>query len=215
MRGIASFVTPYLELIKQCENRYGSKIYPGSPLIAALSLRAQDKSILVEKNPEAAKNLRAYAAHWPHNKVIERDGWNTLLSLLPPPERRGIVLIDPPYEATDEWSTIHKTLNAAWRKWPTGIYALWYPIKDREALQREMNIFHNSGVHKVLRLEVLAHPPTIEKRLIGTGMLIINPPWTLERDAHVILPELARILGKDASFSRTLSAYRVEWLVAP
>lgn len=211
-------IAPYLELLARCQARYGAQTYFGSPLLAHLMLRvdgvdALDKSILIEKHPEAANDLRTIARAWPHTKILERDGWETLCALVPPPERRGVVLIDPPYEVINEWEMICAQLMRAWQKWSTGIYALWYPIKDLHALESPMKHIKTSGMRKILRLEVMIKPPSSDKGLSGTGMLIVNPPWLLESEAQILLPELARVLGKDAQFSKTHHAFKIEWLV--
>jgi 23S rRNA (adenine2030-N6)-methyltransferase len=194
-------LAPYLALLAKVKERYGENRYGGSPLLAVMSLREQDKSILVEKHPEAALALRRLFSRWPNTKVLERDGWETLSALIPPPERRGLVLIDPPYEAPDEWQTLQKKLSAAYTKWPIGVYVLWYPIKDRATVNTWMKFFKSEPFRKVLRLEVCVYSPHDPRRLNGTGLLIINPPWGLEDDARVVLPPLARVLAKQPSVS--------------
>ena len=211
-------IAPYLSLLARCRAHYGETTYFGSPLLAQLMLRADgdklhDKSILIEKHPQVAADLRNIARAWSHTKVLQRDGWETLSALIPPPERRGVVLIDPPYEVANEWDVICTQLLKAWQKWSTGIYALWYPIKDLDALETHMKQIKTSGMRKVLRLEVMIKQPSHEKGLIGTGMLVINPPWLLESEAQILLPELARVLGKDQQLSMTPRSSRIEWLV--
>jgi 23S rRNA (adenine2030-N6)-methyltransferase len=129
---------------------------------------------------------------------------------VPPPERRGIVLIDPPYEDKDEFTRLADHLAAAHGKWPTGIYLAWYPIKDRRGPDLLAARLKRSGLPKTLRAEILVALPRDPEMLNGSGLIIVNPPWSLERELTDQLPVLAKLLARDGD--RNARAH-VDWLV--
>src|SRR5262249_17866349 len=130
-------------------------------------------------------------------KVLAVDGWKALAGHVPPPERRGLILIDPPFEQESDFRRLIDTLSLAHRKWATGIYILWYPIKDRsqpDALARRLR---RSNILKILRTELtVVSPLSDHRRLNGSGLIVINPPWLLENELGVMLPILAEVLGQ-------------------
>src|SRR5262249_53201547 len=140
-------------------------------------------------------------------KTLTIDGWLAMNAYVPPKERRGLVLIDPPFEADADFARLASGLAAAYRKWATGIYALWYPIKgssEPEALAKRLR---RLGLAKVLRAELLVTPLSDQSRLNGAGMILVNPPWTLKNELSVLLPALAGILGREAK-----GRFRLDWL---
>ncbi len=174
--------------------------YPGSPLLAATWLRAQDSAQLCEIQGDETRALRRLFAGDTRVHVHDRDGYAALKALLPPRERRGLVLIDPPYEQQDaEFRVIQQSLQVALQRWPNGVYAIWYPIK----LRRHIAPFHRwlsrCGSRRVLAAELLLHPDDSPLRLNGAGMAIINAPWQLDRRMREILPAMARHLGEKAT----------------
>ena len=178
------------------------RVYPGSPRVAAAMARPGDQLFLAELHPEEAYLLRGemkgvLAA------VHERDGYEMLKALTPPKERRGLVLMDPPYEKADEFETVATALITAHGRWPTGMYALWYPIKDDSARRRFLRRLEQSGLRKILLTEL--YLPVQADALYGTGMVIVNPPWQLDSEARSCLAALAPILGAERS--------EVRWLV--
>jgi 23S rRNA (adenine2030-N6)-methyltransferase len=201
----------YLNLVRALNAGRGSDIalYPGSPLLASLLLRDTDRALLCELQPEEAGHLRALFKADSRVAVHERDGYEALRSLLPPKEKRGLVLIDPPFEAQDgEFRLIEAALKQAQSRWPTGIYAVWYPIKLRQQLAGFYRWLRGSGFGKVLAAELLVHPDNSALRLNGSGMVIINPPWKFERQLEELLPVLAQHLAQGR-----FGQQRVEWLV--
>jgi 23S rRNA (adenine2030-N6)-methyltransferase len=178
----------YLDLVRAC----GAGRYPGSPLIAAKMLRPQDRLVAIEKHPEEAAALKETLAPFRSADVDMGDGYGRLLKLLPPPSRRGLVLMDPPFEQVDEFSIMARTLVAAVRKFATGIYLAWYPVKARGAADAFVGEVLAGDVHKALTIEtqVAPHP----SRLTRAGLLVINPPFgfadQMRAAAAVLMPRL-------------------------
>ncbi len=184
-------------------------VYPGSPLIASLLMREHDAGILCELQPDEAEALKTVFRGDPRIAVHARDGYAAMKALLPPPQRRGLVLIDPPFEAQEqEFRYIEKALADAQRLWPTGIYAIWYPIKLRQHVQPFHRWLARSGFPRILVAELLLHPDNSALRLNGCGMAIINPPWKFERQLEELLPTLQSLLAQGR-----YGQHRVEWLV--
>ena len=203
---IQGLLAPYLDAVAAHNPGGGIKIYPGSPLLVRAWLRPGDRLIACECEPRAAAALAKNLATSTRAKALAIDGWTALSAYIPPKERRGLVLIDPPYEAPDEFSRIADAFKEARRKWASGIYLLWYPIKDRAGPDGLAKSLKALGADKILRAEMtLARVPAAD-RLIGTGLVIANPPWTLERQLAALLPALAACLAPDEG------GFRLDWL---
>jgi 23S rRNA (adenine2030-N6)-methyltransferase len=189
-------------------NEHGLKLYPGSPLQAARAMRATDSAQLCELHPEEAARLRELFHHDRRMHVHERNGYEALKALLPPKEKRGLVLIDPPYEAQEaEYRLIEQALKAALARWPTGVYAVWYPVKQRSQVQPFLRWLGHCGARRVLRAELLVHPDDSPLRLNGSGMAIINAPWKLDETLREPLRALARLLSQERP-----AEWRLDWL---
>jgi len=163
--------------------------YPGSPRIARHMLRPQDRLAVVELHPEDGRLLRREFRNDPQVGVHEQDAYISLKALLPPKERRGLVLIDPPFEVKDEFRRIAKGMAEALRRWPNGIYGIWYPIKDREPVERFLGELAALG-KPCFTAELFRYVPDDPTRLNGTGMVLINPPWQLDEALGALLPVL-------------------------
>lgn len=202
----------YLNLVRALNaNRSGHDIavYPGSPLLASLLMREDDRAQLCELQPDEAAHLRNVFRGDGRIAVHERDGYESLKSLLPPKEKRGLVLIDPPFEAQDgEFRLIEAALKQAQTRWPSGVYAIWYPIKLRQQLAGFYRWLKGSGFSKVLAAELLVHPDNSALRLNGSGMVILNTPWKFERQLEELLPVLSQHLAQGR-----FGQHSVEWLV--
>jgi 23S rRNA (adenine2030-N6)-methyltransferase len=187
----------------------GAGRYPGSPLIAARLLRPDDRLIAIEKHPEEFAELKKTLAIFATTRVVEADGYERLTALLPPPERRGLVLIDPPYESDDEFERGANALIEAQRKFATGIYMLWFPIKSAAAANAFAGEVANTGVSKLLRIDIdLGTQPKGDKeRLSAAGLLIVNPPFGFAEEMRQIARILAPSLGRDGP-----AAITVNWL---
>jgi 23S rRNA (adenine2030-N6)-methyltransferase len=180
--------------------------YPGSPEIARHCLRADDRMILNELHPQDRALLARRFARDARAKVLSLDAYQALRMLLPPPERRGLVLIDPPFEAANEAERMVSGLAAAYRRFATGCYLLWYPVKNQPQADRLAAALGGLGLPKMLRAEVTVRPVDGQTRLRGSGLVIVNPPYTLEEELRVLLPTLAERLGQGEA------AWRVEAL---
>ena len=184
-------LAPYLSVVKPWTDR---GFYTGSPAIVAGLLRDGDRLAACELHPEDAEVLRANFRRDRRVAVHHRDGYEALPALIPPPERRGLVFIDPPYEARDEAERLAAALVAAVRKWPTGILAAWYPIKDETIGWTLARALADAGVASCLRAEFLRHPIDGE-RLAGGGMVFVNPPWRFDQEMEQAGAALAEAFG--------------------
>ncbi len=193
---VERLIAPYREVLAQTRARHGPTAYPGSPQIVREMLRPQDRGVLVELHPADHAVLADRFVTAANVKVLHLDGWTALRSLIPPPERRGLVLIDPAYEASDELDRLTREMARAVRKWPTGLFMGWYPIKDPAAVERSLATLDGAG--KGLRLETMVDRADDPARLNGAGLLILNPPWSLEEEANTLLPALAERLARGA-----------------
>ena len=192
---------PYLDIVRAFNPQAPLKTYPGSPLIARALLRPQDRLTACEVAPKARKLLIDALRRDTQARVVDLDGWTALPAFVPPKERRGLVLIDPPYEQKDEFERLAGGFVEAFAKWPTGSYLLWYPVKSRRAtddLARHVaqSVADGTPPGKCLRLEFSVAPQMAGAGLTSAGLLIVNPPWTLMGELKTILPELEKPLGQ-------------------
>ena len=197
----ASLVAHYLDIVRAFNSQRELEVYPGSPLIARALLRPQDRLTACEVEPKARKHLIDALRRDTQARVVDLDGWLALPAFVPPNERRGLVLVDPPYEQKDEFERMAEGFAEAFAKWPTGSYLLWYPVKSRRAtdsLARHVAQAVGGGpsLGKCLRLEFSVAPQNAGTNLTSAGLLIVNPPWTLAGELRTILPELERPLGQ-------------------
>ncbi|MGN6515772.1 MAG: 23S rRNA (adenine(2030)-N(6))-methyltransferase RlmJ [Rhizomicrobium sp.] len=183
----------YLSLARGTEGQY-----PGSPLIAVKMLRPQDRLVAIEKHPEEYAELRRSLRPFARARVVEGDGYRELLALLPPPERRGLILIDPPYEDEREFEHAAAGMLTAYLRFATGVYMLWFPVKSPSAADAFCGEIANRGIDKLLRIGVSITPPPAKpgrEPLAAAGLLVVNPPFGLDEDmraaARVIEPALA------------------------
>jgi len=198
---IAPLIKPYLDIVRAFNRPGDLEAYPGSPLIARALLRPQDRLTACEVEPKARKRLIDALRRDTQARVVDLDGWVALPAFVPPKERRGLILIDPPYEQKDEFERLATGFAEAFAKWPTGSYLLWYPVKSRRAtdtLARHVTDAIGAGptVGKCLRLEFSVAPQAAGTALISAGLLIVNPPWTLAGELKALLPELEKPLGQ-------------------
>lgn len=182
-------------------------VYPGSPLLARACMRPQDRAVLMELHPQDAARLKALFRGDRQVAVHMTDGYHGLKAFLPPKERRGIVLIDPPFEAADEFARLASGLQEAHRRWATGIYAVWYPVKDRHDVRRLQTALQASGLPKLLLAELCVYPEDRPDRLSGCGMVLVNPPWRHDLLLQELLVALAAHLAEPDA-----ARVRVEWL---
>lgn len=190
----------YFAAINACNPGDELRFYPGSPLITSHFMRPQDKATLYELHPTdfslLSKNTRANR----RIKVLNQDSLGGLLSLLPPTSRRALILMDPSYEMKSDYDQVFKILKQAHKKFATGTYALWYPVVERHRIRKLEKLFINSGIRNIQRFELGLEPDSQEHGMTASGMIVINPPWTLFTTMKSLLPELAGALdeGKGA-----------------
>ncbi len=179
-----------------CINLYFSKkLYPGSPLIARHFLRANDRMILSEWNPTPYQLLKHQFAQDRQVAVHCQNGYQSLKASLPPKERRGLILIDPPYEKMDEIDLLIQLLPKITERFETGVYALWYPIKNRLSINNLLQALQEQIHRPYLIAEISIYPEDLSFQLNGCGMMIINPPWKLNEELAEILPWLWKTLS--------------------
>lgn len=175
--------------------------HPGSPLLAVKLLRAQDRMIAIEKQPEEFAALRSVLQPFASATSIHADGYAKLSSLLPPAQRRGVILIDPPYEDADEFGNAAIAIRRAVERFATGIFLVWYPLKSRG----EANAFHGelaaSGAKKILiaELDIGVDENKGLDQLHAAGLAVVNPPFGFAAEVSAMLEELVSVLGRDIS----------------
>jgi 23S rRNA (adenine2030-N6)-methyltransferase len=195
----------YLDVVKAFNRGGELRIYPGSPLVTTSLLRSQDRLVACELEPKSAALLAKALQGDRRAKSITIDGWTALGAFVPPKERRGLVLIDPPFEEAGDFDRLSSAFAAAYRKWPTGIYLMWYPIKERGGPDAVARRLKRLGVPDILRCEVLLGSPRADAGLVGSGLIIVNPPFPLQADLRSFMPVLAQLLSPAATA-------RIDWL---
>ena len=203
----AALLGPYFEAVGLAEGVDTLKSYPGSPLIARRLLRKQDRLFAIELHPDDAGRLRKLFAGDVQTRVLELDGWLALGAQLPPKEKRGLVLVDPPFEQPGEFDRIADGLAKAYRRWPGGIYALWYPVKNRMEIADFRDRLGSTGIARILDIRFGISRPSPEPRLDGCGIIVVNPPFTLEAEMQAVLPALHALLADDRR-----AAWSTQWL---
>jgi 23S rRNA (adenine2030-N6)-methyltransferase len=192
---------PYLEIVREglLDSLEGGTAgrYPGSPALAQSLLRSQDRMIFCELHPADRRRLTRHSGRDKRIKVIEIDGYMALRAYVPPVERRGLVLIDPPFEKTGEFATLARKAIEAWKKWPTGVYCIWYPVKDEDAVDDFYKELGKSGMASILRLELSVGQIGAKPGLVSNGLAVINPPYVLKTEAEELLPYLLEVLAQD------------------
>ena len=203
---------PYREAIAACNPdlapRHAPRFYPGSPFLFQRLLRAHDRLVLTELQQDESTALAQRFADDRRVRVHRREAFEALATFLPPPERRGLVFIDPSYELVDEWRRVVAALSGAHRRWATGVLAAWYPIQLRQTVERFLNQLSESGMRSILVAELYPLPTDVGRRLNGSGMVIVNPPWRLDEDLRGILPWLHAVLDPQGQ-----GGWRTEWLI--
>lgn len=199
-----AIVQTYLEIARGL----GAQTYPGSPLIAAKLLRPQDRLVGIEQQTEEFSGLRSTLASFANARAVLGDGYAQLRALLPPPERRGLILIDPPYEDETEMARIAEAFRDAHRRFATGIYLLWYPLKLTSRIDAFAGELRGEAPVKLLSLtfNIGAIKPGAEERLSAAGLLVVNPPFGFDEDMRAAGAELLPLLRRGPTAGAS-----VEW----
>jgi 23S rRNA (adenine2030-N6)-methyltransferase len=201
---VRALLAPYLDVVRNLNPGGRLRVYPGSPLVALALIRPQDRLVACELEPRAAASLKAVLRDR-RAKALALDGWTALGAYVPPKERRGVVLVDPPFEDAADFTRLASALAAAHRKWPTGIYMAWYPIKERDAPDALARRLRKLAMPSVLRCEITLGPPRADAGLVGSGLIVINPPFKLDADLKILLPVLGEAFAPGAGC-------RIDWL---
>lgn len=200
-------VAKYVAEIKKI-NRGKLKFYAGSPLLAVQQLRPQDRALLTELHPNDYPLLRQEFAR-NRNVTTKRDnGFQQLKAALPPKERRGLVLIDPPYEMKEDYELVVRAIREGYKRFATGCYAIWYPVVLRQHVKKMIRGLEETGIRKILQIELAVRPDSDQRGMSASGMIVINPPWQLEKQMKKILPYLTDVLVPEGTGSSS-----VKWVV--
>ncbi len=201
---VAALLDPYLSAVRDLNAGGMLVTYPGSPRLALALMRRQDRLIGNELHPDDATSLVAALHRDRRAKILQLDAWIALKSLLPPRERRGLILIDPPFEQRDELEQLMQGLREATRRFATGTYLVWYPIKDTKKIAAFRKAVANE-FPRALSVELLVRAPRDPNTLNGCGLLAINPPHTLHAKLDTLLPFLAERLTQAHGASGTVT----------
>lgn len=182
--------------------------YPGSPILALEALRETDRVVFIEKQLEEAYALQQCVRRHRGVSVVHGDGYAALKTYLPPRENRGLVMIDPPYESEREFADLVRALTFGLKRWPNGVFALWYPVKAGAEVARLHGALRESGLRKLLLAELSVRPADSPLGLNGSGMIVANPPWQLDEELRPVHAELHAALSPEGK-----GGARVEWLV--
>jgi len=194
---LSEYLAPWLSAIRAVNGGDDDLLYPGSPVIATALGRLQDRYHFNELHPQDAETLAALFAGDQRVRVVSEDGYVTVRAQLPPRERRGVVIIDPPFEEAGEFDRLQKALLDAEKRFATGCVLIWYPIKDVAAVDGFLREAATSGYRRLVAIEQWVREPGGEGPLAGAGVLVANPPYTLADETEAILPELTRLLAED------------------
>lgn len=204
-----AWVEGYFAALDKLKEQFGKAYYGGSPWFAAQNLRPQDRMVLMEWHPVDVEKLKYNFYRNPQAVVHHRDAYEGLTAVIPPKEKRGLVLIDPPYEEErQDYPEVVQLLAKAYDKWPTGTYAIWYPIKDRAPIERFERKLVKTGIRKQLICELCVMPDDNALGLNGCGLLIVNPPYLFAEEADKVLQWLLPQLSQ-----HVLAKASVKWLV--
>jgi 23S rRNA (adenine2030-N6)-methyltransferase len=192
---IEALLAPYREMIAALNPAGPMRLYPGSPEIAARMMRRGDRMIANELHPEDGKRLAEHFARDARVKVMQLDAETCVKAALPPPERRGLILIDPPYEQPGEWAKAVRILAEGLKRFATGIFMLWYPIKGKSEEETCLEAVEVLGRPATLRAELRIREPFREGGLAGSGVIVVNAPWKLDEELGMLVPAIAERLG--------------------
>lgn len=197
-------VSDYIDLLKYFNSGSALESYPGSPALAGALLRGDDRATLMERHPQELVSLRGYFKNDRRVAVHARDSYEGLPALVPPAVKRGLVLLDPSYEVKTEYNDIVDLLQKAYRRWPTAVYLLWYPLLPESRHRQLSQRLQTGGLRKILNAE-LRFPET-GRGMCGSGLVIVNPPWQFESELAQAGAFLAqRLAGGDGE-------HHIEWL---
>ncbi|HEY7774355.1 MAG TPA: 23S rRNA (adenine(2030)-N(6))-methyltransferase RlmJ [Marinagarivorans sp.] len=204
---VPEVLSNYLTVVEQSLNGEQGHVYPGSPWLASKLLRAHDRLALCELHPQDYPVLANLFANDARVQTFNEDGFKKSIALLPPKERRGLIVVDPSYEIKADYAGVVKHIQRLHKRFATGIYAVWYPVVDASRVANMMAAFQRAGLKNTLRFE-LQTSDSSGGGMYASGMVVVNPPWTLCQDVQAGLPWLAKRLALDSS-----AGFSIETLV--
>ena len=199
-------VARYVAEVKQI-NKGKLRFYAGSPLLAVQQLREQDRALLTELHPNDFPLLRNEFAKQSNVVTKRENGFQQLKSALPPKEKRGLILIDPPYELKEDYELVVRAITEGYKRFATGVYAIWYPVVLRQHTKRIVKGLEATGIRKILQIELAVRPDSDQRGMTASGMIVINPPWQLESQMKKVLPYLTNVLVPEGTGS-----WSVNWI---
>ncbi|BBE72598.1 23S rRNA (adenine(2030)-N(6))-methyltransferase RlmJ [Oharaeibacter diazotrophicus] len=205
---LAEFLAPWRQALREVNGGDHVLVYPGSPAVATALGRPQDRFVFNELHPIDADQLAATFARDRRVRVTAEDGWIMPRAQLPPEERRGVLVVDPPFEEAGEFDRLVRAMRDAHRRFATGVQLLWYPAKGAGAVADFHAAVAAGPVRRVLRIDHWIRRPTVDGPLAGAGMLVVNPPWPLADEIAGVIDELAALLAAGPG-----ARGRVDWLV--
>lgn len=210
---IGSELAEYIEKVREFDQRAGNlastpRFYPGSPLLMHALARPIDRLALCEMHPAECAALRAELAGESRVTVHEADGYAAVRAQLPPRERRALVLLDPPFESADEFARLAAALAEGLRRFPSGTYAIWYPLTARAKVDAFLNAVRSLAPPPTLAVELDVAGPDAAIKLRGCGLLVLNPPWRFDVEADAVVVALADLLAQAPG-----GGGRIEWIV--
>ena len=199
---------PYLEIVRADNPDGHLRHYPGSPRIARKLMRADDRLALCELNKDDCATLKAVFADTHHTAIHNQDGFSAIRAFLPPQERRGLTFIDASFDQADEFGRIMRSVKEAYARFATGMIAVWYPLMAPSAMQAFARSLQGAGLPKTLQLELTVHPDDWTEHIRGSGMVIVNPPFGLDKEARPLIDWLWQALSPQKE-----GGTRCDWLV--
>jgi len=204
---VAAVLEPYLTAVRELNPDGDIRHYPGSPKLARMLMRPQDRLSALELHPDDCRRLARLFEGDHQVRVTELDGWLSLGAHLPPKEKRGIVLVDPPFEIEGEYERLVDGLHRGFRRFSGGTFCLWYPIKKGAPIHEFHEALQALEIPKMLCTELTVRSDRTTTGLTGSGLIIVNPPFTLKDELHIVLPVLKEKLAQDRFASQ-----RAFWL---
>ncbi|SBS35202.1 Ribosomal RNA large subunit methyltransferase J [Marinomonas spartinae] len=190
-------VDHFLDIVREMNPSDTLTMYPGSPKVVDYYTRSKDKMHLCELHPNDYPVLAALFPNKRHANVVKDNGFDAVRAMLPPPQKRGFVLMDPPYEVKKDYQHVVTALQDGYKRFATGTFAIWYPVLSRKQANNLLKDVENTKIRNILLLEMCIRDSQEERGMAGSGMIIVNPPWTLEKEAKDFLPMLTKLLAED------------------
>ncbi|WP_075290347.1 23S rRNA (adenine(2030)-N(6))-methyltransferase RlmJ [Pararhizobium arenae] len=194
---VATILAPYLEAVRDLNPDGSIKLYPGSPKLTRILMRPQDRLSAMELHPADYETLHSLFDGDFQSRITELDGWLALGAHLPPKEKRGLVLVDPPFEIAGEYDRLVEGLAKAYKRFSGGVFCLWYPLKQGTPIRKFHEDLQALNIPKMLCAELSVRSERDTTGLSGSGLIIVNPPFTLKGELDVLLPFLKGRLAQD------------------